>query len=471
MAEKEYKLTPLTAITPIDGRYRDRVEDLVPFACEMALIQTRVEIEARYLAELSEVGLVRPLSSQERDTLMNLGQNMNLAQAERVKEIEATTRHDVKAMERAVREFVVGTSLEDTTEMIHFGLTSEDVNNLAYRLMLDRARNEICVPALDQVVDGFAERAEQYKSIPMLARTHGQPAVPTTLGKEMANFAIRLNRQVRKLAAVRLTGKLNGAVGNYNAQVLAAPEVDWIAFSQRFVSNLGLEPNLFTTQINSYEDMIELFQTFQRVNGVLLDIDQDMWRYISDDWFVQEVKKGEVGSSTMPQKVNPIDFENSEGNIQVANSLWEGMGRKLAISRLQRDLSDSTTIRNVGTGLAYGLLSYRNTLAGLRRVHPNPEVISEKLNENWVILTEGVQTVLRRAGEKDPYSLVASLSRGQRIGQGEWQSWVNGLQIPDEVKGKLLALTPETYLGNAERLVDLAVEEISTSRKSGKYAK
>lgn len=464
MAEREFNLTPLTAITPIDGRYRDRVENLAPFVSEMALIKTRVEVEARYLAELSEVGLVRPLTSQERDTLMNLGPNMNIAQAERVKEIEATTRHDVKAMERAFREFVAGTSLDDVTEMIHFGLTSEDVNNLSYRLMLDRARKEICVPALDEVVDGFAERARQYKDIPMLARTHGQSAVPTTLGKEMANIAVRLNRQVRKLGEVHLTGKLNGAVGNYNAHVLAAPEVDWIAFSQRFVRSLGLESNLFTTQINPYEDMIELFQAFQRVNGVLLDIDQDMWRYISDEWFVQEVKKGEVGSSTMPQKVNPIDFENSEGNVQVANSLWEGMDRKLAVSRLQRDLSDSTTIRNVGTGLAYGLLSYRNTLAGLKRVHPNTEVISNKLNENWVILSEGVQTVLRRAGEKDPYSMIASLSRGQRIGQNEWQSWVNGLQISDAVKAKLLELTPETYIGHAERLTDMAIEEISASR-------
>src|SRR4030043_440364 len=273
---------------------------------------------------------------------------MTMAQAERVKQIEDTTRHDVKAMERAFREFVVGTSLEDVTEMIHFGLTSEDINNLSYRLMLDRARREICVPALDQVVDGFADRASQYKGIPMLARTHGQPAVPTTLGKEMANIAVRLNRQTRKLENVKLTGKLNGAVGNFNAHFLAATEIDWIAFSEKFVRSLGLEPNLFTTQIKPYDDMIELFQAFQRVNGVLLDIDQDMWRYISDDWFTQEVKKGEVGSSTMPQKVNPIDFENSEGNLTLANGVLETLSRKLPISRLQRDLSASTTIRNIG---------------------------------------------------------------------------------------------------------------------------
>src|SRR3989344_2998158 len=464
MAEKESGLTPLTAISPLDGRYRGRIEDLAPFASEMALIKTRVEVEARYLVGLSEVGLVRPLASQERDVLVNLGPNMTMPQAERVKVIEHTTRHDMKAMERAFREFVAGTSLEDVTEMIHFGLTSEDVNNLSYRLMLDRARREICVPALDQVVDGFADRARQYKGIPMLARTHGQPAVPTTLGKEMANVAVRLNRQTRKLEDVKLTGKLNGAVGNFNAHLLAAPEVDWIAFSEKFIRSLGLEPNLFTTQINPYDDMIEMFQVFQRVNGVLVDIDQDMWRYISDDWFTQEVKQGEVGSSTMPQKVNPIDFENSEGNAQLANSIWEGMDRKLAVSRLQRDLSDSTTIRNVGVGLGYGLLAYRNTLAGLRRVHPNTELMHEKLNENWVILTEGVQTVLRKAGEQDPYSLVAGLSRGQRIGQEEWQEWVDGLPVSDNVKGTLKNLTPETYIGLAEKLTDMALIEIAESR-------
>lgn len=259
MLGKESHLTPLNAISPLDGRYRDRVEDLALFVSEMSLIKTRVEVEARYLVALSEVGLVRPLSDQERDALISFGPNMTMTQVKRVKEIEDTTRHDVKAMERAFREFVAGTNLEDITEMIHFALTSEDVNNLSYRLMLDRAKREICVPALDQIVDGFADRAKQYKGIPMLARTHGQPAVPTTLGKEMVNIAVRLNRQTRKLEYLKLTGKLNGAVGNFNAHVLAAPEVDWIAFSQKFVNSLGLEPNLFTTQINPYDDMIEMF--------------------------------------------------------------------------------------------------------------------------------------------------------------------------------------------------------------------
>lgn len=465
MAAERHDLTELTAISPLDGRYREKVEGLVPYASEAALIKTRIEIEARYLVALSEVGIVRSLTDDERSQLMNLGPNMSMPQIERVKEIEATTRHDVKAMERAFREFVAGTSLEDVTEMIHFGLTSEDVNNLSYRLMLDRARKDIVVPALDEVVDGFADRARQYKGVPILARTHGQPAVPTTLGKEMANIAVRLNKQIRKLENVKLTGKLNGAVGNYNALALAAPEINWIKFSNEFITSLGLEPNLYTTQINPHEDEIELFQTLQRINGVLLDIDQDMWRYISDDWFSQEVKKGEVGSSTMPQKVNPIDFENSEGNVQMANSIWEGMDRKLAVSRLQRDLSDSTTMRNVGVGLGYGLLAYKNTLAGLKRVFPNTDQINKELNDNWAILTEGVQTVLRRADVKDPYSMVAGLSRGQKIDQTQWQGWVESLDIDNETKSTLRELTPENYIGYAEQLTDMALSEIENSRK------
>jgi len=461
---KEFVLTSLTAISPVDGRYREKVEELVPYASEMALFKTRVEVEATYLVFLSKESLIRPLTDQERETLINLGPNLTIDEVERIKKIEKTTRHDVKATERGIREFVAGTSLKDITEMVHFALTSEDVNNISYRLMFQRATREVCVPVLDKVVDGLVERARQYKGIPMLARTHGQPAVPTTLGKEIANVAVRLNGQVRKLGESRLTGKLNGAVGNYNAQLLAAPEVDWIAFSQKFVESLGLEPNLFTTQINPYEDVIELFQAFQRVNGVLLDFDQDTWRYISDDWFVQEVKKGEVGSSTMPQKVNPIDFENSESNLQTADFLFEGMGRKLAVSRLQRDLSDSSTVRNIGMAMAYGLLAYKNTLAGLARIRPNLEKIGEKLNENWVILTEGVQTVLRRADVEDPYSMVASLSRGQKIGKDEWQTWVSSLEIPLDAKAKLLKLTPETYIGEAEKLTEMALEEIAKSR-------
>jgi adenylosuccinate lyase len=449
----------------LDGRYRRKVETLVPFASEMGLIKTRIEVEAKYLIALSHVGLVRKLQPKEIVFLTDLGHNLTLRQAERIKDIEETTKHDVKAMERAFREFVAGTSLEDVTEMIHFGLTSEDVNNLSYRLMLTRGLYEVCIPAMDLIVDDLYEKARKYKGTPMLARTHGQPAIPTTLGKEFANMAVRLNRQIRRLEKLELTGKLNGAVGNFNALSFAAPEVDWIKFSNKFVESFGLKLNLVTTQINPYEDMIEVFQGVQRVNNVLLDINQDMWRYISDYWIAQVPKPDEVGSSTMPQKVNPINFENSEGNIQIANSLFEGMSRKLAVSRLQRDLSDSTTLRNVGSALAYSLLAYINTLEGLNRINPNIAVINSELNDNWNILTEGVQTLLRRAGVTDPYSMVASLSKG-KIKQTEWEDWINKLEIDGDLKKKLLiGLKPGLYIGYAQTLTELALDEIANLRR------
>jgi len=463
--DEKKELTPLDAISPLDGRYWNKVENLSPHASEAALIKTRIEVEAKYLIALSEAGLVRPLTVEEELRLVLLGNNLTQEQTERVKEIEDTTRHDVKAMERAMREFFLGTSLEDVLEMVHFGLTSEDINNISYRLMLERAKKEVCIPALDEVVDAFASMAEKYRDVPMLARTHGQPAVPTTLGKEMANFAIRLNTQVRKLEGTRLTGKLNGAVGNYNALVFAAPEIDWIAFSEKFVKKLGLESSLITTQINFADDMIEMFQVFERINYVLINIDADMWRYISDDWFIQEVKKGEVGSSTMPQKVNPIDFENSKGNAEVSNGMLEGLSRQLAVSWLQRDLSGSTASRNVGVGLGHGLLAYQSLLTGLKRVRPNEEVIHEELHRNWAILSEGVQTLLRRLGEKDPYSMVADLTRGQKIDAEAWHKWVVGLNQSPDVIETLLKLSPDTYIGNAPELVDLALRQIGESRK------
>jgi len=459
------KLTELTAISPLDGRYRKDVEDLAPHACEMALIQTRVEVESKYLVGLSDIGLIRTLGDQERDALINLGPNMSYAQVERVKEIENTTRHDVNAMVRALREMVSGTSLEDITEMTHFAITSEDINNLSYRLMLQRAKTKVCIPTLDQVIDKLVEQAEQYKALPMLGRTHGQPAVPTTLGKEIAIFATRLNTETRKLENTNLTGKLDGAVGNYNAHAFSVPNIDWIAFSKKFVSDLGFRPNLFTTQINPYEDIIENFHILQRANGVVFDLDVDMWRYISDEWLAQEVVKGEVGSSTMPQKVNPRHFENSEGNVQMANGNLETMGRILSTSRLQRDLSDSTVIRNTGVGLAYGLLGYRNTLIGLGRVYPDREVIREHLHKDWTILSEGVQTFLKLNGIKDPYSMISNLTRGRRMGQSDWQGLVETLPVNDALKGTIRNLTPESYTGYAERLTDLAIEEIAESRK------
>lgn len=454
----------LQALTPLDGRYRGEVADLATYLAEEPLIRTRLEVEAKYLVAMSDAGLVRVLTEQEREALFAMGPGLTLENALRVKEIEDTTRHDVKAMERVFREQVAGTSLADITEWIHFGLTSEDINNLAYRLMSGRARDGVSIPAFDQVVNRLALYAETYKGLPMLARTHGQAAVPTTLGKEFAVFAWRLHNQVRQLESVPLTGKLNGAVGNYNAHMLAAPEINWIQFSRDFVTSLGLKPNLYTTQINQYDDMVELFQAYMRTHGVLMDLNQDMWRYISDGWLKQMPKAGEVGSSTMPQKVNPIDFENSEGNLGAANSLLEFLSRKLPVSRLQRDLSDSTTMRQMGPALGHSLLATRRTYAGLGKVSANEQAIEEALGENLAILTEGVQTVLRRAGVTDPYSMIASLVRGRQIGPEEWQQWVAALPIEEHEREQLQALTPQNYVGHAQQLTEMALAEIRASR-------
>jgi len=457
------RLDPLTAISPIDGRYHPLTKELSPFFSEAGLIRTRVEVEARYLIALSHAGVIRQLDDIEEDALIRIGPRMTMSKVKKVKEIEEETRHDVKSMERVFREMVAGTSLEDLTEMIHFGLTSEDVNNLAYRLMLDRGSRGVVLPKLKQLANGIADMAEEHAEIPMLARTHGQAAVPTTLGKELANFGVRLRRQIDKIAETKLSGKLNGAVGNFNAHQLARPDINWIEFSVGFIESLGLEPNVFTTQINPADDIVELLQAYQRASNIVIDLDQDMWRYISDGWFVQEVKKGEVGSSTMPQKVNPIDFENSEGNLGLANGLTEQLGRKLQISRLQRDLSDSTVMRNIGVVLAYQLIAYKNSMVGLGKLKPNAGEIGQALNENWAILTEGVQTLLRQAGVEDPYELVKSLSRGQKIGPKEWKVWVNNLPVPEDVKKKLLKLTPSNYLGKAVALTAMAVAEIRES--------
>lgn len=458
-------LTELTAVTPLDGRYRNRTVELAPYVSESNLIRTRVEIEAKYLLALSGVGIIRRLTPGERERLNSFGQTLTTEAVQRVKQVEDKTRHDVKAMETIFRDMVQGTSLEDLTKMIHFGLTSEDINNLAYRLMLQRATNEVMIPLLDSFIDNLVERADTTKALPMLARTHGQPALPTTLGKELVVFASRLNRETRELEERPLRGKLTGAVGNLNALRLAYPKVDWVDFSRKFVQSFGFEPNLATTQTDPYEDMIAYFQNYQRVNGVILDFDQDMWRYISDDWFVQEVREGERGSSTMAQKVNPIDFENSEGNLGLANALFEHLSRKLAISRLQRDLSDSTVVRNIGTALAYCLVGYSSVIEGLSRVKPNERMIAEVLNKDWSILTEAVQTVLRRDGVDNAYDLVSERTRGRHIGEDQWPAFIDELPVDDKQKAGLKKLSPQTYIGDAVELTDRAIGEIRSSRK------
>ncbi|MBI2190042.1 MAG: adenylosuccinate lyase [Candidatus Levybacteria bacterium] len=458
-------LSELTAISILDGRNRRDVAELTSYVSEYNLIRTRIEIEAQYLMALSDIGVVRSFTPRERQKLSSFGQRLKLSDAKKIKKIEDETQHDVTAMTKAFRTMLAGTSLEDVVEMVHFGLTSEDINNLSYRFILKRVTHDVLIPALDSVIDKLTDQAEEHKEIPMLARTHGQAAVPTTVGKELVVFASRLNKEVRELEKKPLSGKLTGAVGNLNALQATYPKIDWISFSENFIRSFGFEPNLTTTQINPYEDMIAFFQNYQRINGIITDFDQDMWRYISDGWFVQQAKAGEHGSSTMPQKVNPIRFENSEGNLGKANALFEYFVRKLPISRLQRDLSDSTVIRDLGVPLGYSLLAYKNVLRGLSVVQPNKEYLAQVLNADWTILSEGAQTIMRRFGIEDPYSLMLKLTRGRHIGEKEWKELVAKLSVDDEGKKELSKLTPFTYLGLAVELTERAIKEIRRLRK------
>jgi len=438
----------LLSISPLSGRYREKVIELEEYTSEYALIKTRIEVEIKYLLALSKIKLVN-LSAAEKTKLSSLVKDFDLNDAVKIKQIEDTTKHDVKAVEIFLRDFLS----KENSEMIHFGLTSEDVNNIAYRLMLRSASENAIVPTLNKLNNELLSFAKKHKDLPLLARTHGQPAIPTTLGKEFAVFSSRLSSQVTMLNKKKFTGKLNGAVGNYNALHFAYPKTDWIKFSKTFVQSLGLEPNLVTTQINSFEDIIEYFQTLQRVNGILLDLDQDLWRYISDGWLVQKTQKGQVGSSTLPQKINPIDFENSEGNLKLANGLVEVFSRELPVSRLQRDLSNSTIVRNIGAALGYSLLAYKSTLIGLSKIGVNKNQITEDLNQDWSILSEAIQIVFRKEKIKGSYLKVVELTKGRHFGEKEWKELVQSLKISKENKNKLLSLTPSTYLGLAKKLI------------------
>lgn len=454
-------LNELTVITPLDGRYRKRLEDLSEFSSEYALIKTRIEIEAKYLIALSEEKIIRKLSKKEKDFLLQISEKLTIKDIERVKEIEKETRHDVKAVEKFFRNFIKNTTLSDLTEMIHFGLTSWDINDTAYTLILKRSTQDLIIPVLKKIVSELKDWSEKYKSTPMLARTHGQAAAPTTLGKEMVFFATRLDKQIKLLKDQKLTGKLTGAVGNFNSLKLAYPDVNWIKFSEKFISSFGLIPNMITTQINPYDDFAQYFQTIERINNILIDFSQDMWRYISDGWFTQKIKKGEVGSSAMPHKVNPIDFENAEGNLGMANSLLEFMARKLPVSRLQRDLSDSTVLRNIGTALGFSYLGYLSIVNGLLIIEPDLREIENALNEDFAILTEGVQTILRKEGISDPYSMIAGLVRGKKIDGNDWSKWIENLKIDNKIKFKLKNLTPEKYIGLSVELTEKAIKEMN----------
>ncbi len=446
-------LTPLTAVSPIDGRYARNTEVLRPIFSEFGLIKHRVVVEVRWLQALAaHTGIqeVPALSEHATRVLDAIIDNFGEDDAKRVKNIERTTNHDVKAVEYFLKEKIAGNhELEAIGEFIHFACTSEDINNLAYALMLREARGQVLLPQLDDVIRAISDLAHGTAVLPMLSRTHGQPASPTTLGKEMANVCYRLRRQREQVAAIELLGKINGAVGNYNAHLVAYPEIDWPAFAKGFVTALGLEWNPYTTQIEPHDYMAELFDAIARFNVILIDFARDVWGYISLGYFKQRTVAGEVGSSTMPHKVNPIDFENAEGNFGIANAVFDHLAAKLPVSRWQRDLSDSTVLRNLGVGVAHSTIGYASLLRGMAKLDTNPDRLQQDLNATWEVLAEAIQTVMRRYGVEQPYEKLKALTRGKGISGESLKDFIDALDIPDRAKQELSSLTPATYIGNA----------------------
>jgi adenylosuccinate lyase len=447
------QLSELTAISPIDGRYGARLAPLKEIFSEYGLIKNRVRVEVAWLRMLANhpgIPEVPALSDAAQNHLLKLVDEFSLDMAERVKEIERTTNHDVKAIEYLIKEhFGDNEELNAISEFVHFACTSEDINNLAYALMLKDARAQVLVPQMQEVIDKMATMAEEMAEIPMLSRTHGQPASPTTAGKEFANVAYRLQRQVKQLMNVSIMGKINGATGNYNAHLAAYPAINWYELTEQFVQSLGLLWNPYTIQIEPHDYIAEYFHTLQRYNTILIDFDRDIWAYISNNFFKQKTVAGEIGSSTMPHKVNPIDFENSEGNLGIANAIFDHLGQKLPISRWQRDLTDSTVLRNLGVGVAHTVISLQATLKGLNKLEVNAEAMAQDLDNNWEILAEAIQTVMRRYGIEKPYEKLKDLTRGTRVDQAGMQAFVDGLELPPEAKEQLKAMTPASYIGNA----------------------
>ncbi len=446
-------LTSLTAISPVDGRYGSKTESLRPIFSEFGLIRHRVLVEVRWLQSLSlHAGIpeVPAFSDKANRLLDGIVENFSTDDAQRVKNIERTTNHDVKAVEYFLKEKIAGnTELEAVSEFIHFACTSEDINNLAYALMLTEARNQCLLPYTQQMIDAMVDLSHRYAEVPLLSRTHGQPASPTTLGKEMANVAYRLRRQREQMINVPMLGKINGAVGNYNAHLVTYPEVDWEVHAEQFITGLGLSWNPYTIQIEPHDYIAELFDAVSRFNTILIDFCRDVWGYISVGYFKQKTIAGEVGSSTMPHKVNPIDFENAEGNLGIANALFQHLGSKLTISRWQRDLSDSTVLRNLGVGLAHSVIAFESALKGIGKLEVNEQRTAEDLDTNWEVLAEAIQTVMRRYGIEKPYEKLKDLTRGQRVDQAAMQAFVEGLDLPEDAKARLRELTPGGYIGNA----------------------
>ncbi len=448
----------ITAISPIDGRYASKVEELGECFSEYALIRNRVKVEVLWLQALcAEPGIAecRTLTDVEVTILNGVVEKFTPLEAEKVKDIEKVTNHDVKAVEYYLKDQITGTSLEGLSEFLHFACTSEDINNLSHALMLKDGIQALA-PLQEKIVGELTGLAKEFKSVPMLARTHGQTASPTTIGKELAVFVARLRKQSEKIADVELLGKLNGAVGNFNAHLSAYPQVDWVVLSKKVIEDgLGLKQNLFTTQIEPHDYMAELFDALSRWNTILIDLNRDIWTYIAMAYFGQRTIAGEIGSSTMPHKVNPIDFENSEGNCGLANAIFGHLSAKLPISRLQRDLTDSTVIRNMGVGFGYSMIAYHSTIKGLSKLKLNEQNLATDLDNAWEVLAEPIQTVMRKAGIEKPYEKLKELTRGQKITRETIREFIDGLELLDEDKQRLLEMTPGSYVGMAPHIVDL----------------
>jgi len=446
----------ISNISPLDGRYQDKVAALRPHFSEYGLIRNRVRVELGWLLALSDepaVAEVAPFSAATRQEMDALLAGFSEGDAEQIKAIEARTNHDVKAMEYWLKQRLASNpEVQRASEFIHFACTSEDINNVSHALMLRDAREQVLLPALDRVIARLRALAHEHAALPMLARTHGQPATPSTLGKEMANVTARLDRARARLAAVSLTAKFNGAVGNYNAHLSAYPEFDWEGFARGFIESFGLEFNPYTIQIEPHDAMAELFDALARTNTILLDLCRDVWMYISIGYFRQKTKAGEVGSSTMPHKVNPIDFENAEGNLGLANALLRHLADKLPVSRLQRDLSDSTVLRNMGVAFGYSVLAFDSCLRGLNKLEADPARLAADLDESWEVLAEPIQTVMRRYGVPNPYEQLKDLTRGRAISKESLQEFIRGLAIPEAERARLLAMTPASYVGKAAEL-------------------
>jgi adenylosuccinate lyase len=452
------ELTSLTAVSPIDGRYQDKTAALRDIFSEFGLLKFRVTVEVRWLQKLAahpQIQEVPALSAEANAYLDSIVANFSLDDAMRIKTIERTTNHDVKAVEYFLKEKSQALpELAAVSEFIHFACTSEDINNLSHALMLNTARQTVLEPQWQAVISAVEELAQRYKTVPLLSRTHGQPASPSTIGKEMANVVYRFRRQLKQLQNLEILGKINGAVGNYNAHLSAYPEIDWHTFSQEFVESLGINWNPYTTQIEPHDYIAEFFDCVARFNTILIDFDRDMWGYIALNHFKQRTIAGEIGSSTMPHKVNPIDFENSEGNLGLSNAVMAHLGSKLPVSRWQRDLTDSTVLRNLGVGLGYALIAYAATLKGVSKLEVNEQHLRDELDQNWEVLAEPIQTVMRRYGIEKPYEKLKELTRGKRVDGETMRQFIDGLTLPEAEKARLKEMTPASYIGYAVQLVE-----------------